>query len=97
MDIPALYDPAGRYRGWQWGTIAVYAFGVLIQIPFMAQKLYTGPITKLLSGVDISWIVGLVVTAAIYYPVAKRTVQQPGRMIYPEESQLEKETVSDPV
>ncbi|WP_229117091.1 cytosine permease [Enemella dayhoffiae] len=63
MDIPALYDPAGRYRGWQWGTIAVYAFGVLIQIPFMAQKLYTGPITKLLSGVDISWIVGLVVTA----------------------------------
>ncbi|GAB3708965.1 purine-cytosine permease family protein [Mariniluteicoccus flavus] len=83
VDIPALYDPKGRYRGWQWGTIAVYVIGVLVQIPFMAQKLYTGPITKMLGGVDISWIVGLVVTALIYYPVAKRSVQHPSRMIYP--------------
>lgn len=83
VDIPALYDPNGRYRGWQWGTIAVYVIGVLIQIPFLATTLYTGPITKMLGGVDISWIVGLLVTGLLYYPVAKRSVVQPRAMIYP--------------
>ena len=59
FDIPALYDPAGRYGGWNAVALGSYALGVLIQIPFLAQKLYTGPITGLLGGADISWIVGL--------------------------------------
>lgn len=91
VDIPALYDPAGRYGGWQWGTIAVYVIGVLAQIPFMAQALYTGPATKALGGVDISWIVGLVLTAILYYPVAKRSVVQPERMIYPDHMNIRHE------
>jgi len=54
-----------------------------VQIPFMAQKLYTGPITETLGGADISWIVGLVVTAVIFYPWAKRRFDPPAEMIYP--------------
>lgn len=88
VDIPALYDPKGRYHAWNWGTIGVYAFGVVIQIPFMAQTLYTGPFVKMLGGADISWILGLVVTALVYYPIGKRTVVQPDAMIYPRRSQL---------
>lgn len=57
--------------------------GVAIQIPFMSQTLYTGPMVDKLGGTDISWILGLVVTVLIYYPVAKRSVVQPDSMIYP--------------
>ncbi|MEV6364375.1 purine-cytosine permease family protein [Nocardia asteroides] len=83
VDLPALYDPHGRYGAWNVPALACYGLGVLAQIPFLAQKLYTGPVTDLLGGADISWIVGIVFTAAIYYPVARRTARPPARMIYP--------------
>ncbi|WP_167472657.1 purine-cytosine permease family protein [Nocardia arthritidis] len=83
FDIPALYDPNARYGRWNYIALACYVVGILAQIPFLAQKLYTGPVTDLLGGADISWIVGIVVTAAIYYPLARRTANPPARMIYP--------------
>lgn len=92
VDIPALYDRFGRYGSWNGVALVSYAIGVLVQIPFMAQSLYTGPITEALGGADISWLVGLVVTAAIYYPWAKRTMNPPEQMIYPEDFMTEVET-----
>lgn len=86
IDVPALYDPNGRYGAWNIPALISYFVGVLIQIPFMAQAMYTGPITKMLGGTDISWIVGLLATAVIYYPWAKRRNVAPDDMIYPEES-----------
>jgi len=83
VDVPALYDPDARYGRWNAVALVSYAIGVLAQIPFMAQALYTGPIAEALGGADISWIVGLVVTAAVYYPWAKRTTDVPQEMIYP--------------
>lgn len=83
VDIPALYDPNGRYGRWNVVSLSCYAIGVVVQIPFMAQKLYTGPITEMLGGADISWIVGLVVTAVIFYPWARRRFHPPAEMIYP--------------
>ncbi|WP_315913175.1 cytosine permease [Arthrobacter sp. lap29] len=83
VDVPALYDPKGRYGAWNVPALLTYLLGVLVQIPFLAQTLYTGPITPLLGGADISWIVGLIVTAAVYYPVAKRFNHPPAEMIYP--------------
>lgn len=73
VDIPALYDPNGRYGRWNVTALTCYAVGVLAQVPFLAQKLYTGPVTDLLGGADISWIVGIVVTAGLYYPLARRS------------------------
>ncbi|MDQ2826345.1 MAG: cytosine permease, partial [Actinomycetota bacterium] len=89
IDIPALYDPAGRYGRWNTTALASYAIGIVVQIPFLAQTLYTGPITDLLGGADISWIVGLVVTSAVYYPWARRTARPPAQMIYPNDVELE--------
>lgn len=83
IDVPALYDPRGRYGGWNLVALGTYLVGVAIQIPFLAQKLYTGPVTTLLGGADVSWIVGLLGTAAIYYPLAKRRADPPAAMIYP--------------
>lgn len=84
VDTPALYQPNGRYGGWNMTALASYLVGIVVQVPFLAQKLYTGPITGMLGGADISWIVGLVVTAAIYYPLARRTSNPPAAMIYPD-------------
>jgi len=89
IDIPALYDAKGRYGAWNWPALAVYAAGVVVQIPFLAQTLYTGPITELLGGADISWLVGLAVTSVLYYVVGKRTNRPPAHMIYPTDAQME--------
>jgi NCS1 family nucleobase:cation symporter-1 len=87
VDIPALYDLNGRYGRWNVTALATYAFGIVVQIPFLAQTLYTGPMTELLGGADISWLVGLVVTALVYYPLAKRTSNPPSEMIYPRDEE----------
>ncbi|HEY9292687.1 MAG TPA: cytosine permease [Microlunatus sp.] len=83
VDIPALYDRRGRYGSWNATALISYGIGVLAQIPFLAQSLYTGPITKALGGADISWLVGLLLTAVIYYPWAKRTSNPPDQLIPP--------------
>ncbi|WP_431950694.1 purine-cytosine permease family protein [Nocardia lijiangensis] len=88
IDLPALYDPKGRYGSWNVPALGCYALGVVAQIPFLAQKMYTGPITGMLGGADISWIVGIVFTAAIYYPIAKRTNNPPAQMIYPSQTDM---------
>jgi nucleobase:cation symporter-1, NCS1 family len=49
-----------------------YAFGILVQIPFMATALFTGPVARWLGGADIAWIVGLALTGPVYILLAKR-------------------------
>ncbi|WP_371649170.1 cytosine permease [Streptomyces sp. NBC_00224] len=83
VDIPALYDPDGRYGRWNVTALTCYVVGVAVQIPFLATKLYTGAITKKLDGADISWIVALVVTSALYWLWARRTANPPSETIHP--------------
>ena len=83
VDIPALYDSKARYGAYNAVALGCYLLGIVVQIPFLAQKMYTGPFTKMLGGADISWIVSLVVTALVYYPLAKKTMSVPRQMIYP--------------
>ncbi|MGW5781046.1 purine-cytosine permease family protein [Streptomyces sp. NPDC003863] len=83
VDIPALYDPAGRYGRWNVTALTCYVVGVAVQIPFLATKLYTGAITKKLDGADISWIVGLAVTAALYWVWVRRTADPPAETVHP--------------
>lgn len=94
VDVPALYDENARYGKFNICGLATYVIGVVIQIPFLSQSLYTGPIAKSLDGADISWIVGLIVTAAIYYPWARATSKAPERTILPDDFETaEKELV----
>ncbi|NBE52029.1 purine-cytosine permease family protein [Streptomyces boluensis] len=71
-DLPALSDPNGRYGGWRWDALAVYGIGIAIQLPFLVTHFYTGPLVAALGGADISWIVGLIVPAALYWALAGR-------------------------
>jgi NCS1 family nucleobase:cation symporter-1 len=61
----------GVYGRFNWVAIGSYLAGALIQVPFSATALYTGPLAAALGGVDISWIVGLVVVAPLYYVAAR--------------------------
>ncbi|GGT01600.1 cytosine permease [Streptomyces tanashiensis] len=83
VDIPALYDPEGRYGRWNVTALTCYVVGVAVQIPFLATKLYTGAITEKLDGADISWIVGLLVTAALYWLWVRRTADPPAETVHP--------------
>lgn len=89
VDIPALYDSQGRYGSYNWIALGCYVFGIVVQIPFLAQKMYTGPFTKMLGGADISWIVSLLLTALVYYPLAKKTMNVPAGMILPSDEAAE--------
>ncbi|MEW2526034.1 cytosine permease [Streptomyces sp. NPDC047071] len=71
-DIPALFDPHGRYGAWRWDALAVYGAGLLAQLPFLVTHFYTGPLVDSLGGADVSWIVGLVVPALLYWLLARR-------------------------
>lgn len=74
------YDIASFFRqdGGVYGRInapavTCYAIGILVQLPFIASPLYTGAVAKSLDGCDLSWVVGLAVTAPAYYWLAKRS------------------------
>lgn len=66
-DIPSLFRPEGRYGLVSWRTMATYLAGVAIEIPFMSASFYTGPMVARLGGADISWVLGLLSSAALYY------------------------------
>ncbi|WP_245617455.1 purine-cytosine permease family protein [Amycolatopsis taiwanensis] len=59
----------GRFNG---PAIIAYVVGIVVQVPFFSSDLYTGPVADLLGGVDVSWIVGLLITCPFYYLAAKR-------------------------
>jgi NCS1 family nucleobase:cation symporter-1 len=59
----------GRING---AAVTCYFLGILIQLPFVASALYTGPIARALGGIDLSWVIGLLVTAPTYYWLAKK-------------------------
>ncbi|MEV5979288.1 cytosine permease [Streptomyces sp. NPDC052114] len=77
-DIPALFDPRGRYGAWRWDALVVYGVGLLAQLPFLVTHFYTGPLVEPLGGADVSWIVGLVVPAVLYWALAGRNAPLPG-------------------
>lgn len=72
IDIIALSDVNGRYGKWNVRGIAIYVIGVLAQIPFMSTDLYTGPLFHLFGDIDVSWIVGLVLSGTLYYFVSRK-------------------------
>jgi NCS1 family nucleobase:cation symporter-1 len=63
----------GIYGRVNAAAITCYAVGILVQIPFIASPLYKGPVARAIGDVDLSWIVGLVVTSPAYYWLAKRS------------------------
>jgi NCS1 family nucleobase:cation symporter-1 len=65
--ISELFNPRGMYGVWAWRGLAAYAVGIAAEIPFMVIPelgpfSWVGPGADLFGGVDVAWVVGLVVT-----------------------------------
>ena len=88
-DLKALSDPNGRYGRWNRVGIVVYLLGIVMQLPFLATGFYTGPMVERLGDTDISWIVGLVIPALLYYWAARRwPVPIPEKLMLPDSGSL---------
>ena len=66
--VTDLFTPTGIYGRWGVRGIAAYLIGVAVEVPLMfVANVYESPGATWLHGVDISWIVGLLVAGAIYF------------------------------
>ncbi|MFM7027188.1 MAG: purine-cytosine permease family protein [Chakrabartia sp.] len=64
--IRAMFMADGLYGRWNGRGLGAYFLGFIAMIPFFKTELYTGPVARALGGADISMLVGLPVSAAIY-------------------------------
>jgi purine-cytosine permease-like protein len=74
--ITELFRPRGIYGAWGWRGLTAYMIGICVEIPFMvlpqlARWSYTGPLARLLGGIDIAWLVGLIVTGTAYLMLSR--------------------------
>ncbi|MFB8266136.1 purine-cytosine permease family protein [Streptomyces sp. NPDC055955] len=77
-DVASFFaKDGGIYGRWNVAALAVYALGILAEIPFMAQSLYTGPLAHALGDTDLGWIAGLIVTVPAYLLAARLTARKP--------------------
>jgi purine-cytosine permease-like protein len=66
--VTDLFTPTGIYGRWGERGISAYLIGVAVEAPFMfITNVYESPGAAWLRGVDISWIVGLLVAGGIYF------------------------------
>jgi NCS1 family nucleobase:cation symporter-1 len=83
-DVAAFMQPdGGMYGRINIPAVGCYLFGIVLQFPFVASPLYTGPIARAIGGIDLSWIVGLVVTSPVYYWLGKRSQARRGVRLAP--------------
>lgn len=62
----------GVYGRFNTKAIVIYLVGILVQLPFMETSFFRGAWAGLVDGADISWLIGMVTTAVIYYVCAAR-------------------------
>ena len=75
-DIDSTFRSDGGVCGRVNGVaVACYVIGILVQVPFLSNALYTGPLATALGGVDVSWIVGLLVVSPLHLVLMRRRGQ----------------------
>lgn len=65
--ITHFFRPDGIYRAWGGRGIAAYILGFVVSIPFFNLiGAYTGPASEAMGGIDLAWLVGLIVSGGAY-------------------------------
>ncbi|HTV53022.1 MAG TPA: cytosine permease [Steroidobacteraceae bacterium] len=67
-----LRADGGIYGRVNPAAVGCYVLGILVQVPFMSTPMYTGVVAHRLHDADLSWLIGLAVTAPLYYALAVR-------------------------
>jgi nucleobase:cation symporter-1, NCS1 family len=73
-DVASFFTPDGVYGGFQWWACLCYVITLAVQVPFLDQLFYVGPLVSKMGGADISWIVGFGVASLLYLAGARRFV-----------------------
>jgi purine-cytosine permease-like protein len=62
----------GIYGAWCQRGLIAYGVGLIASIPFfVVPGIWTGPLARLLGGVDIAWVVGLAAAALAYLALSR--------------------------
>ncbi len=69
--ITEIFQPRGIYGTWPPRGLISYLAGVLAMVPFVVTTAWIGPVAEALGGVDISFIVGLVVAGGLYLVLSR--------------------------
>jgi len=82
-EVAEMFEPRGEYGRVSVPGMAAYLIGFAVQLPFASNELIEGPVARALHGGDISWIVGALVSGAVYWLVMRgrrspRTAQPAG-------------------
>jgi NCS1 family nucleobase:cation symporter-1 len=76
--IGDLFSLDGIYGRWGRNGLIAYGLGFAAEIPFMVLTdigghSFTGPVAKQISGIDIAWLVGLLVSGVAYWLLSRTT------------------------
>lgn len=69
--ITEIFNPRGIYGRWGGPGLVAYLAGLAAMVPFIVTSFYTGPVADALDGADISFVVGLLVSGALYLVLAR--------------------------
>ena len=76
-EVQSFYIPDGIYGRIRWWACICYVITLAVQVPFLDQLFYVGPLVSSLGGADISWIGGFGV-ASLLYLAARSASSGPG-------------------
>ena len=66
-DVNSLYTPRGIYGRFQPLPVICYLLGIGVELLFLDQAFYVGPLLSVVGGNDISWILGFVVPLVTFW------------------------------
>jgi NCS1 family nucleobase:cation symporter-1 len=100
--ITEFFRPDGVYGRWGWRGIAAYVLGFAAMAPFFTSGWFTGPVAEALDGVDIALLVGLPVSALLYYlftrsldlDAEERAIEAEGALARPEDEAADAPTLA---
>ena len=79
FDLAAIHPRAGKGvragGGWRWRAWAAFFAGMGAAALTMKSPFYEGPVSHALGGMDLSWVLGLTVSAGVYALLAAPDAQ----------------------
>ncbi|MDE1182588.1 cytosine permease [Paraburkholderia sp.] len=79
--VREIFNPRGMYGRWNWRGLSAYFIGFAAMIPFSSNGFYIGPFAKLIGNIDIGMVIGLVVSAGVYFWVCRSLDTQTERVL----------------
>ncbi|RJS61842.1 cytosine permease [Bacillus sp. PK3_68] len=64
-------DKEGPFRKLKISSLTIYLIAIACQIPFINNGIYQGAISKMMDGLDVAWLVGILISFSLYYTFEK--------------------------